>query len=149
MTLKTMPRYTSPVLRGVCMRITIQRTAATGRRAQWQFLGHPLAVFSILVALFVLLAFTSSVLKQVHNSYFPYEGYVVDIRTRWLDGFLFESGDYEHLVIETPDGETIDRITSLFVRSQQHIKTGDYVKKKRGFRNRVTAQPAKAAQPDR
>lgn len=75
--------------------------------------------------------------KVLRDAYFPYEGQVQHIKSSWLDTLVFESSDYQYLVINTPSGKTIDRIISSGVRTRQRIEPGDYVIKVRGFRNHV------------
>lgn len=75
--------------------------------------------------------------KVLRDGYFPYEGQVQRINTSWLDWFAFENNDYDHLVIQTPRGKTIDRCVSREIRLRQRIAHGDYVLKGRGLRNWV------------
>ncbi|MFC1766737.1 hypothetical protein ACFL6U_32265 [Planctomycetota bacterium] len=67
------------------------------------------------------------------DCYAPYEGTVVAVERHWLDHVGLESGDWEHLIIDTPDGRNIDKYVSIQQRVLQHIHVGDRVVKKRGF----------------
>ncbi len=81
--------------------------------------------------------FACSVTKYIRDSYFPYQGKVVAIKRSWTDWLLFESGNKEHLIIQTPEGRTIDRVVPMQIRVIQGIEVGDYVVKNRGFQNKV------------
>jgi hypothetical protein len=99
--------------------------------------GHPVAAVFIVLAIGLLCAMVLRGGKVLRDGYFPYEGRVHRITTSWLDWLVFDFSDYEHLVIQTPTGKTIDRIVSMEIRSRQRIEKGDDVVKGRGLRNWV------------
>ncbi|MBN1425280.1 hypothetical protein JXA88_12060 [Candidatus Fermentibacteria bacterium] len=110
---------------------------APDHKGRWRFLGTPLGGVLALLGLAVVAAFFVSVATYVHDAYFPYEGEVVGLKVRWVDRFILESPEEEHLVIRTPAGKTIDRVVPMQIRIRQGIRIGDQVVKERGFRNRV------------
>ena len=113
-------------------------TSKAVRRFEWRMFGNPLALVLVVFALFCFFSFVFLAGKFLRDSYFPYEGKVLSIRTSWEDWLAFDfPGEYEHLVLETPGGEIIDRFVSIQTRSLQRIEVGDYVIKERGFRTWV------------
>jgi len=113
---------------------------ASDRKMKCRVSGNPIALVIIVFAIILVFGFAISAAKYMHDSYFPYEGRVLAIETSWLDWFVFEDHDYEHLVIRTPEEKTIDRFVSKELRCRQCIKAGDYVVKGKGFFNRPTPQ---------
>lgn len=123
------------------MKMTFQFwRGASDRKMKCRVSGNPIALVLIVFAVILVFGFAISAAKYMHDSYFPYEGRVLAIETSWLDWFVFEDHDYEHLVIRTPEEKTIDRFVSKETRSLQCIKVGDYVIKVSGFLNRPTPQ---------
>lgn len=98
-----------------------------------------LLVFSIVISFFYL------AVKQITDKYFPYEGRVISIERKWYDNFLFETNYDEHLTIETPSGETIDRYVDMFERLKNRIEPDDYIIKTKGFGQTPRAKGKKTA----
>ncbi len=105
--------------------------------AGWRFHGGPLGCFLALSAAMVVVGFVWYAADFAYDAYVPYEGEVVAVRRPWLERFVLESSDHEHLVIRTPEGRTIVRTVPRQHLVLQGIGLGDYVVKKRGFGNRV------------
>lgn len=105
--------------------------------AQWRFLGTPMGCFLAALAVALLGGFVWCVAKYMHDAYVPYENKVVAIRRSVAERFILESVDDEHLIIQTPDGRTIDRIVPIQNRILAGIGVGDSVVKQRGFFNPV------------
>jgi len=121
------------------------RKSAGGRRLHFSSTG-PLAALAIFGALTCLAIFGITAMKVARDYYFPYEGEVLRIEKRWYDHIAFEFPTWEHLIIKTPDGKTIDRLVSLEVRLPNRIAPGDYVVKKQGFGNAVRPRGKKTNQ---
>ena len=102
-----------------------------------RFTGSPVCWILVLLALVLVSGFAWCVVKYLHDAYFPYEGEVVAIRTSWLERFVLESVDDDHLTVRTSGGKIIDRIAPMQVRIMNGIDVGDHIVKERGFRNRV------------
>lgn len=113
----------------------------TGRR--FQFSGNPIAAMLILCALLLLSLFVITAIDFLWDQYFPYEGKVLKIETRWYDYITFEFMTWEHVMIETPDGKTVDKLVSTEIRLPNRIKVGDYVVKQKGFRNAIRPRDKK------
>lgn len=114
--------------------------------ARWRFLTNPLSAV-ILIALFgwhFLVAKTA--IKLTWGYYYPYEGTVLKIETHWYDYVAFEFMTWEHLIIETPEGEVIDRLISVQTRIPGRIQVGDYVIKGEGVGDKVRARDKKTTQ---
>ena len=122
----------------------VYKDSPTGRI--FRFYKSPLAILSILFALIWLFFIIVTAIKVTWDYYYPYEGRVLKIETRWYDHIPFEFVTWEHLVIETPDGKTIDKLISMEIRLPNRIETGDYVIKGRGFRNTVRFRDNKTNQ---
>ena len=116
-----------------------------GHKKTW-FSGNPLALILFLMALVWLYLIGHAAVNLVWDGYFPYEGRVLDIETRWTDYATGEFIRWEHLIIETPDGEWIDKLLSFERRVTSRIKKGDVIIKKRGFSNRVRPRDKKTIQ---
>ena len=102
-----------------------------------RFAGHPLAVV-LLVAVLAWLALSCRACARIAwDSYGSYEGTVVDIRTRWTDHLTSDFGQWEHLLVETPQGRILDKYVSFQRRVMNGIHEGDYVVKEKGFGNAV------------
>ena len=86
-----------------------------------RFKGHPL------VAIVVIDFMT--------DRYGAYAGTVVEIKNTWVDRLTLDFIPVEHLVIETAEGEKIDKLVSVENRAFFRIEVGDRVVKKRGFSN--------------
>lgn len=115
-------------------------------RNKLRFSGNPLAlVLLVAVVVWLILIFHAAV-NLVWDGYFPYQGRVLEIETRWSDYITGEFVRWEHLIIETPEGETVDKLLSFERRVTSRIKKGDYVVKKRGFFNRVRPRDKKTTQ---
>jgi hypothetical protein len=110
------------------------------------FYKSPLAVIGILFVLIWLFFVATMAIKVTWDYYYPYEGRVLKIESRWYDHILFEFTTWEHLIIETPDGEPIDKLVSMEIRLPNRIETGDYVIKGKGFRNTVRPRDKKTNQ---
>jgi hypothetical protein len=102
-----------------------------------RILGNPLGAALSVLAIMYLAGFAWCVIKYLRDNYLPYNGEVIAITRSWTDWLVFEHDDQEHLVIRTPDGDTIDRIVSMQTRSLQRIEVGDYVVKDRGMSRKV------------
>jgi hypothetical protein len=113
---------------------------------KWRFQGSPFAVVSIIFILIWLFLVVKTATKLTGDYYYPYEGRVLRIETRWYDHIPFDFMTWEHLVIETPEGEIIDRLVSMEIRFSNHIQPGDYVIKSKGFRNAVRPRDKKTTQ---
>jgi hypothetical protein len=111
--------------------------STSNNKRTWRIFGNPISVVLAVLAVLGITGFACSAAKYVRDSYFPYQGKVVAIKKSWADWVLFESGDQEHLIIQTPDGKTINRVISMQTRILQRIDVGDYVVKNRGFRNQI------------
>ena len=122
----------------------LYKDSAAGRK--WRFYGSLFAVLILLFALIWLFLVTKTAIKLAWDYYYPYEGRVLKIETRWYDHIPFEFMTWEHLVIETPDGKIIDRLVSMEIRFPSRIQTGDYVIKEKGFRNTVRPRDKKTTQ---
>ena len=81
--------------------------------------------------------------KLAWDSYYPYEGRVLKIETRWYDHIPFEFVTWEHLVIETSNGKIVDKFISPETLIPSRIRAGDYVIKGKGFGNTVRARDKK------
>lgn len=103
------------------------------------FLPVILFIFAMVISFFYLTA------RQITDRYYPYEGRVIGIERKWYDSFLFESNYDEHLIIETPSGEIIDRYVDMFERVGNRIGIGDHVIKIKGFRQTPRAKGKKTA----
>ncbi len=120
------------------MRFGLQILSDGGSGRRWiRFSGNPLAILGLAGVLFCLAVFCRSVAKYTWDHYGAYEGTVVEIRRDWTDHLASESGDWEHLIIKTPQGRLIDRYISFETRAIEHIRPGDHVIKERGFTNRI------------
>lgn len=114
-------------------------------RFRWMVRAHPVALVLIAFVLFFMVSFALLAVKDLRDSYFPYEGEVVAIKTSWLDWFLFESGNQERLIIQTPDNRTINRMVSQQIRVLHRIEVDDYIIKKRGFSKHVRPRDKRTA----
>jgi len=129
------------------MRATFLLWRDSGKgKAHWRFLGTPMGCILALLAVALVVGFVWCVGKYVHDAYVPYEGEVVAIRRSWVERFILESGDDEHLIIRTPAGRTIDRVVPTQHRILQGIGIGDQVVKERGFRNRIRLREPRRVQ---
>ena len=116
--------------------VRISHSSGSGGRG-WRISGGPTAlVLSVLALLFLALFFTTAARFTLH-AYTAYEGRLQAVESRWTDFLAFEFGECEHLIIETPEGKTIDRMVGLHTRISRGIRPGDYVVKEKGFGNRV------------
>jgi len=94
----------------------------------------------VLIWLFLVI---KAAINITWDSYYQYEGKVLKIETRWYDRIPFEFNTWEHLIIKTPDGKTIDKLVSMEIRLPNRIETGDYVIKGKGFKNTVRPRDKK------
>ncbi len=115
-----------------------------GRRLR--FSGNPLVVLPLLFVLIWFVMVIFSAIKLTQDSYFPYQGEVLKIETRWYDHIPFEFLTWEHLMIETPQGKTIDKFVSKTNRLSSRITSGDYVIKPKGFNHPVRCRDKKTTQ---
>jgi hypothetical protein len=115
-------------------------------RNKFRFSGNPLALVLFVAVLVWLFLILHAAVNLVWDGYFPYQGRVLNIETRWADYVTGELVHWEHLIIETPEGETVDKLLSFERRVTSRIKKGDYVVKKRGFFNRVRPRDKKTTQ---
>jgi len=99
----------------------------------------PVLIILIFCVLLWLSTVTFSFVNMMYDHYFPYEGKVLEIRSRWTDHVTFENTLWDHLIIKTPDGRIVDKLVGREQRLLARIKTGDIVAKRRGFSN--PAQP--------
>ena len=104
---------------------------------RWRFHGGPLGWILALSSVVATGGLVWYAADYACDAYAPYEGEVVAVRRPWLERFVLESSDDEHLVIRTPEGRTIVRTVPRQHLVLQGIGLGDYVVKKRGFGNRV------------
>ncbi|HXK49785.1 MAG TPA: hypothetical protein PKW56_04910 [Clostridiales bacterium] len=104
------------------------------------FLPVAIIVLTMIISFFYLAA------KQAYDAYYPYEGEVVMIEKQWYDGFIFESNDDEHLILRTPEGDTIDRYINAFERVRSRIETGDFVIKHNGFNEKPRVKGKKTSE---
>lgn len=87
----------------------------------------------------------SVAVDYVRDRHGAYEGKVVEIRvSQGIDRILLGFPTMEHLIIETPDGRTLDRRVAAENRTYFRIEVGDRVVKERGFDNyaRVPGKPS-------
>jgi len=120
------------------MRATFLLWQDSGKaKARWRFVGTPIGCVLALVAVALVGGFAWCVAKYLHDAYAPYEGEVVAIKKSWLERFVLESSDDEHLIIRTSNGRTIDRVVPIQHRIMQGIDIGDHVVKEKGFHNRI------------
>jgi len=106
---------------------------------------HPVFLPLILVVSALIFSFVFLAAKQISDRYFAFEGKVVSVERKWYDRIIFEFDDDEHLIIETKDGEIIDRYIGMFERVDKRIEKGDQVIKKKGFNEPVRAIGKKTA----
>jgi len=78
------------------IRILFEKSA-TGRK--WRFHTNPFAIVILLFALIWLFLFAKTAIKLTCDYYYPYEGRVLKIETRWYDHIPFEFMTWEHLII--------------------------------------------------
>jgi hypothetical protein len=103
------------------------------------FLPVVLLIFVMVISFFYL------AVKQITDKYYPYEGKIIRIERKWYDTFLFETNYDEHLTIETPSGEIIDRYVDMFERVNNRIEPDDYIIKTKGFGQAPRAKGKKTA----
>ncbi|MBN2790803.1 MAG: hypothetical protein JXR69_11480 [Candidatus Delongbacteria bacterium] len=117
------------------MNISVTKTSAETRF--FVKFKSPFGFLLIFAATFIFLSFFVQVSAYTYDQYYPYEGKVIDIQKKWFDSFIFDSSDYEHLVIETEDGSIIDRYIDTHYKVMIRVEPGDHVVKKKGFRSKV------------
>ena len=111
------------------------KEASGGRRIR--FAGNPLAVVLLAAVLIWLVLSCRACARIAWDSYGSYEGTVVEVRTRWIDYLTSDFGEWEHLLVKTPEGKTMDKYVSFQRRVMNGIHEGDYVVKQKGFGNAV------------
>jgi len=123
--------------------VALGRNGGGGRRGWW-FRGNLFAQLVVIILLAWLLLVIFVGLDFLHDRYGAYEGKVVAIRSRTLlDHLAMEFIIVEHLILETREGRTIDKIVGVENRAFFRIAVGDRVVKERGFGNhaRVPGKP--------
>ncbi len=95
--------------------------------------SHPLAGLVIIMALVWLVIQMIVGIDYLTDRNDAYEGTVLVIRSSWMDHLTLEYLVVEHLIIETPDGQMIDKFVSVENRAFFRVQVGDYIVKERGF----------------
>ena len=114
--------------------------------ARVRFFANPLSVVVLITVFTWLFLVAITAIKLSWDYYSPYEGRVLKIETHWYDYIAFEFMTWEHLVIETPEENVIDRLVSMQTLIASRIRTGDYVIKGKGIGNTVRPRDKKTTQ---
>ena len=125
------------------IKILFKSSPAGGR---WRIFTNPLSVVILIAVFGWLFLVAKTAIKLTWDYYYPYEGRLLKIETHWYDRIAFDFMTWEHLVIETPEGEVIDRLVSVHTRIPSRIQVGDYVIKGEGIVNAVRARDKKTTQ---
>jgi len=120
--------------------------SSPGGKTKLGWRGNPIVLVFAIVVIIYFANLVVSIGKLTRDNYAHYEGEVVEITTSWTDWLAFPSYNYEHLIIKTPEGNTLDRFVFAEVRSVQNIAVGNYVVKEQGFRKKVRPRDKKTAQ---